>query len=94
MMYSLEMLTKKRKFGRFGRSILVDLVDRPAKNPRKIDQIDQIARVVPPKIGSFLVTFSTTLEGSAGRQGPGGSRPLPLATGLDKCPGLLSGTLL
>ena len=42
MMYSLEMLTKKRKFGRFGRSILVDLVDRPAKNPRKIDQIDQI----------------------------------------------------
>ena len=48
MMYSLEMLTKKRKFGRFGRSILGDLGDRPAKNPRKIAQIAQIARVIPP----------------------------------------------
>ena len=41
MMYILEMLTKKRKFGRFGRSILGDLGDRPAKNPRKIAQIAQ-----------------------------------------------------
>ena len=50
MMYSLEMLTRKRKFGRFGRSILGDLGDRPAKNPRKIAQIAQIARVIPPTV--------------------------------------------